>query len=90
MGSVVAVADLFMSLVLSRPNGLSLRSTWVTPATLWLTSLFTPTALILAVLLVIRAGWPSYLAATALVVMSVGSAAVVMVGVAQHRDPHRS
>jgi hypothetical protein len=30
------LADLFMGLMWSRPGGLSLRTTWVTPATIWL------------------------------------------------------
>jgi len=30
------VADRFMALMWSRPGGLSLRTTWVTPATIWL------------------------------------------------------
>jgi hypothetical protein len=85
MGPVVAIADLFMALMLSRPNGLSLRSSWVTPATLWLASLYTPAWLIVAVLLVIRGGWPSFIAATALVAISLGSAAVGTVGAAQRR-----
>jgi hypothetical protein len=33
---LLPVADLFMGLMWSRPGGLSLRTTWVTPATLWL------------------------------------------------------
>jgi hypothetical protein len=33
---LLPVADLFMALMWSRPGGLSLRTTWVTPATLWL------------------------------------------------------
>jgi hypothetical protein len=33
---LLPVADLFMGLMWSRPNGLSLRTTWVTPATIWL------------------------------------------------------
>lgn len=33
---LLPVADLFMALMLSRPGGLSLRTTWVTPATIWL------------------------------------------------------
>lgn len=33
---LLPVADLFMGLMWSRPGELSLRSTWVTPATIWL------------------------------------------------------
>jgi len=35
---LLPVADLFMGVMWSRPGGLSLRTTWVTPATLWLSS----------------------------------------------------
>lgn len=33
---LIPAADLFMALMLSRPGGLSLRTTWVTPATIGL------------------------------------------------------
>jgi len=33
---LLPIADLFMGLMWSRPGGLSLRTTWVTPATIWL------------------------------------------------------
>src|SRR5438270_12796077 len=33
---LLPVADRFMGLMWSRPGGLSLRTTWVTPATIWL------------------------------------------------------
>lgn len=33
---LLPVADLFMGLMWSRPGGLSLRNTWVTPVTMWL------------------------------------------------------
>jgi hypothetical protein len=33
---LLPLADLFMALMLSRPAGLSLRTTWVTPASIWL------------------------------------------------------
>jgi hypothetical protein len=87
MSPVVAVGDLFMALMLSRPGGLSLRNAWVTPATLWLASLFAPAALIVAALLLIRGGWLSLVAAIALVAIAMGSAAVVTVGAVQRRTP---
>jgi hypothetical protein len=85
MGPVVILADLFMGLMLSKPNGLSLRGSWVTPATLWLAALYIPAALVLAVLLVTHGGWPSFLAAAILFVVAWGSAAVVLLGVVQRR-----
>lgn len=33
---LLPVADRFMAFMWSRPGGLSLRTTWVTPATIWL------------------------------------------------------
>jgi hypothetical protein len=33
---MLPVVDRFMALMWSRPGGLSLRDTWVTPATIWL------------------------------------------------------
>lgn len=35
---LLPLADAVMWLMLSRPGGLSLRTTWVTPATIWLCS----------------------------------------------------
>jgi hypothetical protein len=90
MRPVVAIADLFMSLMISRPNGLSLRDSWVTPATLWLAALYTPAALVLAAILVSHSGWPSFLAATVLFVTAWGSTAVVLIGVIQRRAAARS
>jgi hypothetical protein len=89
MAPIVSVADLFMALMLSRPGGLSLRNSWVTPASLWLSALSTLVALLLAGVLIHRGGVPSWLGAAALVILAVGSAAVVAVGVAQRRSPHR-
>ena len=33
---LLPIADAFMWVMFSRPGGLSLRTTWVTPATIWL------------------------------------------------------
>ncbi len=85
MAPVVAVADLFMSLMLSRPGGLSLRSAWVTPATLLLAGLFTPVSVALAVLLLLRGGAWWVVCAVVLLIVAVGSAAVTAVGVVQRR-----
>lgn len=35
---LLPLVDIFMWLMFSRPGGLSLRTTWVTPATIWLCS----------------------------------------------------
>ncbi|HEY0492822.1 MAG TPA: hypothetical protein VGD57_05080 [Candidatus Dormibacteraeota bacterium] len=44
---LLPVADVVMLLMFSRPGGLSLRNTWVTPATIWLCSAVSATALVL-------------------------------------------
>ena len=88
---LLPLADLFMGLLWSRPGGLSLRTTWVTPATLGL-----------AVAVVLVVGFPG-LAAIAygirhnellLVVggmvaaaLGVGAAAVALYGFRQRRLP---
>ena len=85
MAPVVAVADLFMGLMLSRPGELSLRSAWVTPGTLLLTALYTPVSAILAVLLLVRGGIWWVVCAVVLLLVGTGSAAVTAVGVFQRR-----
>jgi hypothetical protein len=83
MAPVVAVADLFMGLMLSRPGGLSLRRAWVTPGTLLLAGLYTPVSAALAVLLLIRGGVWWVLCAVVLLIVGVGTAAVTAVGLVQ-------
>jgi hypothetical protein len=85
MALVVAIADVFMGLMLSRPGGLSLRTAWVTPATLLLTCLYTPASALLAVLLLVRGGWLWAALAVALLIVATGSAAVAAVGLSQRR-----
>jgi hypothetical protein len=88
---LLPLADLFMGLMWSRPGGLSLRTTWVTPATLGL-----------AVIVILVVGLPG-LAAIAygivnrqlLVVLGglvaaalgVGAATVALYGIRQRRLP---
>lgn len=86
MAPLVAVADLFMGLMLSRPGGLSLRSVWVTPGTLLLAGCYTVASVLLAVLLLTRGGLLWVLVAVALLVAGIGSAAVTAVGVSQRRS----
>jgi hypothetical protein len=89
MTPVIVVADLFMALMLSRPGGLSLRTSWVTPGTLILASFYTAASAILAVLLLRRGGWPAGIGAAVLLAACAGSAAVVLVGLAQRRNRGR-
>jgi hypothetical protein len=44
---LLPLADAVMWLMFSRPGGLSLRTTWVTPATIWLCSAVSATAVVL-------------------------------------------
>jgi hypothetical protein len=84
LSDVIAVADLFMVLMLSRPTSGSLRTTWVTPATLVLT---VGTALVSAVCLVVAVSglsWVGRLAAgVGLGMIAAGSASIAVVGLAQ-------
>src|ERR1017187_971338 len=85
MAPVGAIADLFMALMLSRPGGLSLRTSWVTPATLPLTCLYPPISGVLAGLLLIRGGWGWVLRTVVLLLVGTGSAPVAAVGLSQRR-----
>jgi hypothetical protein len=83
------LADLFMGMMLSRPRGLSLRTAWVTPATLALACcvafLAFPAG---AVLLVMAAARPQLLlAALALGAISIGLGAfcLAVYGIRQRR-----
>jgi len=88
---LLPVADLFLGLMWSRPGGLSLRTTWVTPATL---------GLAVAVILVV--GLPGLGAAVygianrqllvavgglIAVALGIGAAAVALYGIRQRRLP---
>jgi len=88
---LLPVADLFMGLMWSRPGGLSLRTTWVTPATL---------GLAVAVILVV--GLPGLGAALygianrqllvavgglIAVALGIGAGAVALYGIRQRRLP---
>lgn len=90
LGPVVTVADAFMAATYSRPNGLSLRTSWVTPATLYLASLSALAAVVIAILLVDHGGVPAMIGALALVLAAVGSTAIVLVGAAQRRAERRT
>jgi hypothetical protein len=85
LGPVVSIADAFMAAMYSRPNGLSLRTAWVTPSTLYLAASSAFAALLLAALLVAHGGVPSLIGAVVLLLGALGCAAVVLVGAAQRR-----
>jgi hypothetical protein len=88
---LLPLADLFMGLMWSRPGGLSLRTTWVTPATLGLAG-----AVILVVglpgLAAIAYGvaygqWLFVFGGLVAAALGVGAAAVALYGIRQRRLP---
>jgi len=90
---VLPAADAFMWLMASRPGGLSLRSAWVTPATILLAAAAAIAGAALVVLAVtgLARDGPAVqvVAAIAGLVLLSGSAAVVLVGVGQRRADRR-
>ena len=85
VGWLVPIADAFMIAMLSRPATGSLRVTWVTPATYWLSVLTAIGAV--AGALTVRPGpaWLAVLAMVALIAAAAGAGAVAIVGLAQRR-----
>jgi hypothetical protein len=85
---VLPLADAFMILMLSRPGSGSLRSTWVTPATLLLgAGLALAGAPVLVVLLAAAARGSAFTAVAGFVVFVIvaGSLSVAVVGLLQRR-----
>jgi hypothetical protein len=86
---ILPVADVFMVLMVSRPSSGTLRDTWVTPATLWLSLLSALALLVAAGLLFARAAAGAALAAPAIllallaVLLAAGCLSVVAVAIAQ-------
>jgi hypothetical protein len=84
---ILPLADLFMLAMVSRPATGSLRTTWVTPATLQLSAAaaFISLALGAFVLYLFSGGQrlPLLLGGVLLVALGVGSGAVAIVGIAQ-------
>jgi len=86
---VLPLADLFMILMASRPRSGSLRTTWVTPATVGL-CLVTVVGGVLLDVLILRVGVgarsaPAFIGAAVVAVLVVGSACVAVIGIAQRR-----
>lgn len=89
MAPVVLAADAFMALMLSRPGGLSLRTTWVTPATMLLASATAVATAALGGLLATHGGWAGLLGAAAALALCLGSVSVLAVAAAQRRGRRR-
>ena len=86
--AALPLADGFMRVMLSRPAGGSLRTTWVTPATAWLVLATCGVAAALAAVLAARAvstGAPAVIGATLCATYAVGAAAVLVVALDQRR-----
>jgi len=83
--ALVPVADLFMLVMISRPATGSLRRTWVTPATLYLSVGMLVLGLALAVRL-LGGGTAARIGGALLVLLAAGGGAVAAVGLAQRRS----
>lgn len=86
---LLPIADLFMILMVSRPRSGSLRSTWVTPATLVL-CVATAVGGVLLDVVVLRVGIgdggpPAVIGGALVAVLVVGSACVAAIGLLQRR-----
>ena len=86
---LLPLADLFMILLVSRPQSGSLRTTWVTPATLVL-CVATAVGGVLLDVVVLRVGGgdgspPALIGGALVAVLVVGSACVAVIGIAQRR-----
>src|SRR2546430_7603620 len=86
---LLPLADLFMILMASRPRSGSLRTTWVTPATVGL-CVVTVVGGVLLDVLVLRVGVgersaTAFIGAAVVAVLVVGSACVAAIGIAQRR-----
>ena len=86
LGLLIVAADAFMVAMISRPATGSLRTTWVTPATLALCAATAAGAAVAAGWVVVRGvSALSALAAAALAAAALGAACVLAVGVWQRR-----
>lgn len=89
--AVVPVADLFMTLIVSRPATGSLRNTWVTPATLVLSVATGLTSIVCLALVLPGLSWGWRVAVTfVLALFAVGSLCLAAVGLAQRFATRRT
>jgi hypothetical protein len=82
--ALLRVADLFMVVMISRPPTGTLRTTWVTPATLQLGAALAVVGVLGGALLLWARG-PGALLGALLLVFGLGCASVALVGLAQRR-----
>ena len=87
---LLPIADAFMTALFSRPPSGTLRTTWVTPATLWLTTISGAGAAILAVALAVSSangnGGVIFAGIVIAALYAVGALAVAAVGFDQRRQ----
>jgi hypothetical protein len=80
---LVPIGDLFMIVMLSRPATGSLRSTWVTPATRWLSVAMSVIAVVALLLLRPSPRWLAVVEVVALAAVLAGAAAVAVIAFTQ-------
>ncbi|HEX6492304.1 MAG TPA: hypothetical protein VF112_02265 [Candidatus Dormibacteraeota bacterium] len=85
VNALVPVADLFMLVMVSRPATGSLRRTWVTPATLYLSVAMLALGVVLGVRL-LGGGVAARIGGAVLLLVAAGAGAVALVGLAQRRS----
>lgn len=85
VNALVPVADLFMLVMVSRPATGSLRRTWVTPATLYLSAAMLALGVVLGVRL-LGGGVAARIGGAVLLLVAAGAGAVAAVGLAQRRS----
>ncbi|HEX6489082.1 MAG TPA: hypothetical protein VF137_09485 [Candidatus Dormibacteraeota bacterium] len=82
---LLPAADLFMVAMVSRPPTGTLRTTWVTPATLQLCAVLGVVAPVIGVLLLFRGG-VALAVGILLILFAAGCLSVALVGLAQRRS----
>jgi hypothetical protein len=91
---LLPVADTVMALMWSRPGGLSLRTTWVTPATIWLCVPVSVLAGLLGIGIMgyglVSAQPLLLLAGVVAVILAVGTGTVAIYGIRQRLLARRS
>jgi ABC-type Na+ efflux pump permease subunit len=85
VGMLVPIANLFMLAMISRPQTGTLRTTWVTPATLALCAALLVIGIPLGGLLISSGTTARMSAGAALIVLALGAGAVAAVGIEQRR-----
>ena len=86
---MLPVADAFMLAMFSKPPSGTLRTTWVTPSTFWMSITSCAGSVVIAVLLLSgvigQLTTISIIGSILCIVFAIGSGSVAIVGAAQHR-----